>query len=626
MDSYRWYSPMAPNSSQFDVQTIDPSKLGGGPQTSAFTGQAPGVLTGLRDESSLASPSGTDYSGSTALSPVTGDFQGYADSAVTSPLEYHSAAHDISLQGKSRQKRTRGRQIGVVKRKKQAAVERQVNAPTSKASVRRAELISMYGAHMIAADDELKGRTRPRTDGFLEWEEPGTGKWLAAAPHDWFRQYFININSADEPYLEPPEKGLHPLDITSNCSILGQNEWTFDRQGWDKIVDGEGNKVMFLEKAPDRFEEFPQAKYLRHEDLVMLDPDDRPVLDWACIPLVFSSKLEGSRMEALKRVFPWLKNADFRARMPRNAQNSTGVLEPLSKYSTFGQRMSRFRDRMRCVPWTDRQGMKDRTKRKVRDLTKDIEDGKVTSRDLASPNFITCGKDRKTKKGDVLADESSFTEKSSKDQQNMAGLEASKSQVKEHTCSVLLAPIHGYSTDQPTPVTSSPWPYEQSATPQFDTSTQAANSPYHQAVEESLPALQPILTDLRFAKPLTTADRANIKSALQVTRADFRSRHAFDAPFTPSSESYYTQYQIIQTKHEELWIMDGSPPPLVGIDAWFGSFETWPTPYLLREELERLLSASDTYNTNLKDQIGIEDGTLATAVKRSNKNTRQARF
>ena len=568
----------------------DPSNLNGGLQASPFANLSSSDPFSLRDDIDTASPSKTNYSRSTAISPLPFNLQGDANSITSHPLPDHPPPDGMILKASSRRNQPRRRQMGVPRRRKQAAMERQAKAPPSKALIRRAGLIAAHGAHMIGADDDLKGEIRPRIDGFFEWKEPDTGKWLAAAPHDWFRADFIDISCKDKPYLEPPDGGFHPHDITSNCSILGQNMWRFDREGWKEIIDGEGNKVMFLKKAPARFEEFPYSNYLHHKGLVMLDPDDRPVLDWACIPLVISSKLEGSRMEALKRVFPWLKNADFRARMPRNTQDSIGRLEPLPKYSTFGQRMSRFRDRWGCFPWTERARTMERMKQNLHYLSADDEDHENNPMDTASERSLRHGSDSKMKEDDPTADGDNRPGKTSEVKQITASPTTSEPRVKTYSRAVnqstsLLA-------DQPTSIASSTRSYHDSVCPQPEVSFMNTTEPYYGTTAETASAMQSNLPDLRFLKPCTVSDEVNITNALKVTRADFRSRHGFEALLVGRGESYYTQYHKLQTQHEQLWIIDDEPPVLIGIDTWFGSFDTWPTPYLSRVELDRLLSVS----------------------------------
>ena len=630
MNNYQFYQAMRQGLGQQQRQKLDSSQVDRELPPSSYNSEGSITPSQYPEHAKRPFPSETDYSESTAVSSGSGDY------AHERPSSHHQICRDgpfnISTDGliENTRKRNRGRQTEVVKQKKQAAANRRANAPPSKASIKRAELIATHGAHMIGADEELKGETRPRADGFFDWKEPGTGKWLPAAPHDWFRQDFINIDHTYAPYLKPPDRGIHDLDITSHCSALGQNTWNFDPEGWDNIVDGEGNKVMFLNKAPARFQEYPQGSYWCYKELIMLDPDDRPVLNWTSIPMVFSSKLEGGRMEALKRVFPWLKNADFRARMPRMVQTSQRTFNPLPKYSTFSQRLSRFRYRTRCAPWTERAGTRDRWERKLRDLSEDASDGEDTTMDGSSLGSEGegngCAMKQHAVKGSAVQpwkrQRISSTPVAGLWISGLQGMQSSRSPQNNQRIEPFAAQM-----TQATPCL--PWPYDGRVYPPVDAPDRPGVSPYYQPLG-LLPARsshkQSNQLDLRFTKPQTTADDLNIKTALHVTRADFRSRYNFDAPITPNGESYYIQYQIIQAKHAELWVVDDNPPSLIGIGTWYGSFETWPTPHLSQEDLQRLLITSeasqtgifkDTYraNTDLAAWDGVDADDIADATQ-----------
>ena len=511
-----------------------------------------------------------------------------------SSTSHRAIPNDANVVLETTRKRKRGRQTNAAMRRKYAAAARRANAPPSRASIRRAELAAQYGAHMIGADEEVKGETRSRSDGFLDWKEPGTGKWLPAAPHDWFRMDFIDMSKMEEPYVTEPGRGLHDLDITSKCSVQGQNTWIFDPQGWYHIVDMDDNRVMFMNKAPIRLQAPPQGSYWRHKRLIMLDPDDHPVLDWTDIPMVFSSRLEGGRMEALKRVFPWLKNADFRARMPRMVEDEKGMFNPLPKYSTFGQRLSRFRDRNGCSPWTARGGTKGRWKRVLRERTEDAEDTESTLNEQSVSESATEGNDYQVNKQDI--DECALQPRKRRrtssilsndveisDSQDNTGFSFSQNYTQLTPVIEFLAEESSTSPDQ----CCVGGTYPRALVDQFDSLPAIEPSPH------SCKSSNPSKEDLRFVKPSTPAEKLSINKALLITRADFQSIYTFDAPITCSDESYHTQFQIIQAKHEELWVVDDNPPFLISIGAWYGSFKDWPVPKFGREDFERLLLSSE---------------------------------
>ena len=243
----------------------------------------------------------------------------------------------------------------------------------SQATQRRERMAVMHGENQIGANMELKGRVRQTRAGGLEFYDKKDNRWIPAAYHEQFRKEFIETaKKAEKSYSNGPRRGADRLDATANCSYMGQNEWEFDRDGWNSILDQQNRQVMKLADRPDDVAEGPEPEWWVHKGLLLLDGDNHPVNYWTCIPLTFSSELEGGRMEALRRVFPWLKIQDFRSRMPRYPQHANGNNLPLSTHSTFTQRMARFRKINKLKPWIE-SGNKSR-KRKGRMTETDQED------------------------------------------------------------------------------------------------------------------------------------------------------------------------------------------------------------------------------------------------------------
>ena len=119
-----------------------------------------------------------------------------------------------------------------------------------------------------------------------------------------FQTFRTQLTSLDE----EPECGEGDDNITSFGHA--QMHWKSDPDTWSNIVDRNGNQVMLLDEPPQRTIPTPEVGYLIHEDLIMLDPDDNPIVDWPDIPLTFASKMKGWRMEALRRVYPWLREVE----------------------------------------------------------------------------------------------------------------------------------------------------------------------------------------------------------------------------------------------------------------------------------------------------------------------------
>ena len=199
---------------------------------------------------------------------------------------------------------------------------------------------------------KLKGRVRTE-NGILEWHDYENHRWRRAAYHSSWRHDFIEMDRQNSPYVEDPAHGSYPLDITSNCSYLDQHGWRFDTSDQlALILDDDGNKVMELGQRPVRLSH-PEPRLWIHHGLVMLDTNGNPVVAWPNIPRCFSSALEGGRMEALKRVFPWLQTDDFRARMPRTIE-SRGRTQELYGLCTFRHRICRWRKRLQLPAWDHR--------------------------------------------------------------------------------------------------------------------------------------------------------------------------------------------------------------------------------------------------------------------------------
>ena len=482
--------------------------------------------------------------------------------AVEAPVDDLEALVTSQYKVTLGQQRKRGRATGVMKRKKQATLERRKVAPVSRAARHRADLVARFGEDRVASDGELKGLTRQLVGGSIEWLEPNTGKWLPAAPHEIFRAEFIRKDEAKySPYNIPPEKGKMKLDVTSNCDIGLQNSWTFDKDGFAKIVDGIGNPVGFINKPPEDTPRYPDSDYLYHNGLIMLDPDDRPVLDWRDIPLCFSSKLEGGRMEALRRVFPWLRLPDFRARMPRCASNEQGQAIPLGGISTLGQRMARFRESIGCGPWIERNGpaAKKRKLAKKIDLVEideeaNIHDQKQSSGPVAVPNAST-------------ATWHPMTHNPLQAPLQTPQLFLTNSTRQTYPNAPYYMPTNMYPPPTSYP---SPTPY-----PTY------ANVPSHTN-----------RTDFSYINPQTESEMQEVRNALRLTRADFSAYHCCAAPTLPEGTSYFEQYKFLQNTHTVMWTVPDAPAPqLLGVESWHDSFENWVPPKLNQWQLKNLLSS-----------------------------------
>lgn len=224
--------------------------------------------------------------------------------------------------GRSRQKRnTMGRVTAVV----------QDGQPKSKRAEKRAHILFEHGS--VSATDKPRGLTRMNR-GVLEWYNPDRLTFHPAAPLDHYRRQIISEDNALGHYDYEADRGLHANDVTTfpQDDTLGQKRWNVkDRHSWGNIQDEDGNQVMYLVEKPDRDIETPEPGFMVYDNLIMLDPDSNPILAWPGIPRLMSSNMEGGRIEALRRIYPWLSLPQFRARMPRTVTRKTVGVQPLCK-------------------------------------------------------------------------------------------------------------------------------------------------------------------------------------------------------------------------------------------------------------------------------------------------------
>lgn len=247
------------------------------------------------------------------------------------------------------------RQIPQRKTRGRAASKVPDGQPKSKRAERRAQIYKQLGS--VGSTDHAKGTTRTTSSGSLEWYNPETATWNAAAPLDDYRRRIIDEDSTLGQYLYEPERGIHQDDLTTlpwNDSLEHkQKDWNLkDRKnGWADIKDNIGNQVLYLVERPNEKPETPEAGFMMYDNKILLDPDDNPIIDWRGIPRLFSSALEGSRIEALRRIYPWLSIYQFRARMPRWVTKKTVGVQPLHGLSSLQQRICRFRQLYDCPAW-----------------------------------------------------------------------------------------------------------------------------------------------------------------------------------------------------------------------------------------------------------------------------------
>ena len=512
---------------------------------------------------------------------------------------------------------------GAPKRKRSANLSGNSNgdAPVSKRAMKRKQILDEYGS--IGALDAPKGKTKG-VGNSIEW-------WDPEAPHDDYREEFILQDSRLGNYDIRPDHGDLHGDITTFASAYDQQHWNVnDRSSWGNIRDSEGNQVLYLLDKPVRSREPESSGYMMHNGLIMLDPDDNPVKDWPGIPRCFSSKIEGGRIESLRRICG-MTIPDFRARMPRKVMMKSGTVKPLFGLTSINQRLSRFREKYDCPPWLTREKV-DVLKKHTLQRLANHGAPPVSTAGLPPPSEYEVERRRLEafgKNPEKAAGRSvSVEERGARgDQQRkrFQRLEAEE-QERNYLPPVQLLTYHpvqrSYEDAEPLSNFGGPLkrkydddiqdildnqllepaqkrsrvaspPRINPDVPDFDfgfgdnsNTTQLADAGLQGDVASKIAFLA---EDLRYVVPKNSVEKWSIKAALLPTFVDFRYHHG-EAPPIPSNErSYNEQYQELQSIHQSRWSEPTAAPQLVGIGEWLWSFTSVPMPELTEEIAGRML-------------------------------------
>ena len=506
------------------------------------------------------------------------------------------------------------------------------DAPPSKRAMKRQQILQEHGS--IGALDAPKGKTKVGENG-LEWWDGEDQIWRPAAPHDDYRGEFILEDGMLGSYDIRPDHGDNKNDITSFASGYGQQRWNVkDRSTWGNIQDGEGNEVLFLVEKPLRSKEPESSGYMMHNGLIMLDPDDNPVKDWPGIPRCFSSKIEGGRLEAFRRICG-MTIPDLRARMPRNIKMKSGTVKPLFGLTTINQRVSRFREKNDCPAWLSREkgdSLKKHTlqrlatygvppvstaglpppseyeieRRRLEGLGKNPE--KAAGRSVSAEEREARGEQQKKRLQRLHAEEQARTHLPTVQlpvyqymQNNFGYAEpisdctgSLKRKYDEDIQNILdnqlLEPAQKRGRVASPQKTSPDVPDldlkigDESNTTQSAVADVDLNSGNTASTTVSWPD-----SDLRFVVPRNFVERWSVKAALLPTAIDFLQYHGEGPPSVAEDRSYNAQYQEIQSIHQSRWSHSTEAPQLVGIGQWLWSFDQVPMPILTEETAGRLL-------------------------------------
>ena len=512
-------------------------------------------------------------------------------------------------------------------RKRRRTVRKQPNQQQSARAAKRALITRKFGS--VGSDNKAKGRIQRQGDRIIWWDE-GDQKWRRAAFHNDYRHVMILEDSANETYDFDPEHGLDRDDVTSFASALGQQHWNLsDRDSWGNIRDEEGNEVLYLIDKPGREQDPPEpGPFMMYNGLILLDPDNHPVKDFPDVPRVFSSKLEGARIEAFRRIYN-MNLLDFRARMPLTIKTVTGVKD-LFGLTSLNQRVSRFREHYDCPPWRHNL-LKRQTKKRVKreGLRSNMNSTKglrpLTRLEIEKRRLPGRGKHLEKAQGRAISkrerDERDrkhantlrrLEERQKRDSQsnkpNDQGVVDQGTSANDLLSSVSVPSNRRKRDYEPSSAPSDEWESRSpevkrhrqlSATKarldsaQVTVSFAFTSTSIHDANTEneySDDFMDPsVMVDIRLVKPSNPSEQFSINAALFYTRLDYRSLTGREAPATPNAESYMFQYLQIEEHHRAYWAERGVCPNLVSIGEWYGGFGMVPIPMLSDEVYSRLL-------------------------------------
>ena len=533
------------------------------------------------------------------------------------------------------------------------------DAPQSKRAKKRQQILEEHGT--IGALDAPKGKTQTGNSG-LEWWDGERQIWRPAAPHNDYRGEFILEDNMLGSYDICPDHGEAQGDVTTFASAYGQQHWNVEnRSTWGNIQDNEGNKVLFLLEKPVRENEPESLGYMMHNGLIMLDPDDNPVKDWPGIPRCFSSKVEGGRIEALRRICG-MTIPDFRARMPRFTKMKSGSLKPLFGLTSINQRLSRFREKNDCPAWLSREkagGLKKHTMQRLAAYGAPP----VSTAGLPPPSEYEIERRKLEGRGknpERAAGRSvSAEEREARGEQQMKRLHRLEAQEQARNQSATLKfPVYqpmqsNYEYPEPTSDPIRPLKRKRDDEIHNALDNQLLESAQKRCRAASIPRIStdvPELNfhdnnvvsgaslnvsdfdfgyrddsnmtqwavadvglhtgntastiasgqeDLRYVVPRNLVEKWSIKAALLATINEFRLYHGEEPPTISEDGSYSEQYQAIQSIHQAKWWHPAEAPQLIGLGEWLGSFAQVPMPDLTEDTAGRLLGHTAEKSTAL---------------------------
>ncbi|KAL8771532.1 MAG: hypothetical protein Q9209_002974 [Squamulea sp. 1 TL-2023] len=158
--------------------------------------------------------------------------------------------------------------------------------------------------------------------------ELGPNQWARAIYHHQIRAELV-AQAPPQLYRHLPASGSEELDVTTFYE---------PHKGWG-FKDRKDRPDVCFEWVARKGTVQEQPKMLKHRGLIVLDVfTNKPIRDWP-IPSCLSSKIEGGRLEAMRREVGLINKEDFRARMPHKVLGQATTTE-----GALAMRMTRFRE------------------------------------------------------------------------------------------------------------------------------------------------------------------------------------------------------------------------------------------------------------------------------------------
>lgn len=171
------------------------------------------------------------------------------------------------------------------------------------------------------------------------------GMQVPAVFHDQIRVELIAIAGDSGAYAHRPTEGTEATDISA---------FHPDQKNWQEKGENRPNVLKRFAKPENFANPEYNVGFMYFDGLLVIDHESQPLRAFQGIPLTLSSKLEGWRAEAIRRLDPRIRNMDLIGRMPVKVEASANGIptrEPLVKVNAMAGRQSRFREQAGAIIW-----------------------------------------------------------------------------------------------------------------------------------------------------------------------------------------------------------------------------------------------------------------------------------